>query len=295
MHFLPFLAGMDQQQEHSDQVLIQEALSGNKKSLEMLIKRHQTWIFNVSLNLTADANEAADLMQEVLIKMVTNLSKYEGRSQLRTWLYRIIKNHFLNARRTGQSSQVIPWEEYANGLDTTKDQELTETYDIDRQLLVEEAKLSCMKAMLLCLTPEQRLVYVMGELFETPSEEAAEVLEVSAVNFRKQLSRTREQLYNFMNEKCGLINKNNPCRCARKTTGFIQKGYVNPNNLQFQKGVISEIEDIAPSRLDTFENKGMAAYKRLYKSHSFQRAPNEGQLLKELLTSSAIKESFGLN
>lgn len=286
---------MNKEEEFSDQRLIEEALAGNRKSLESLIKRHQTWVFNVALNLTADANEAADLMQEVLIKTVTSLSRFEGKSKFRTWLYRIIKNHFLNEKRTGQSSQVIPWDEYANGLYHTKDQDLEDSYEVDKQLLIEEAKLSCMKAMLLCLTPEQRLVYVMGELFETSSEEAGEVLGITSVNFRKQLSRTREQLYNFMNEKCGLINKANPCRCARKTTGFIEKGYVDPANLQFQKDVLSKIENIAPSKLDTFENKGMAAYKELYKNHNYQKTPDEGPFLQELMTSKAIRESFELN
>lgn len=286
---------MSKKEEASDLMLIEEALTGNRKSLESLITRHQTWVFNVALNLTADADEAADLMQEVLIKMVTNLSKFEQKSQFRTWLYRIIKNHFLNTKRTGQSSQTIPWDEYANGLELTQDQELTDNYEVDKQLLIKEAKLSCMKAMLLCLAPEQRLVYVMGELFETPSEEAGEALGITSVNFRKQLSRAREQLYNFMNAKCGLINKSNPCRCARKTTGFINKGYVDPSNLQFQKGVLSRIEDIAPSRLDTFENQGMAAYKELYKNHNYQKTPSENLFLKQLMTSKAIRESFGLN
>lgn len=286
---------MNKKEEVSDHVLIEEALAGNRKALEVLVTRHQTWVFNVALNLTADADEAADLMQEVLIKMVTNLSKFEGKSQFRTWLYRIIKNHFLNTKRTGQSIQLIPWEEYATGLELTKDQELGDQYEVDKKLLVEEAKLSCMKAMLLCLTPEQRLIYVMGELFESSSDEASQVLDITSVNFRKQLSRTREQLYNFMNEKCGLINKANPCRCARKTTGFIQKGYVDPDHLQFQKDVLNKIEEIAPSKLDAFEKQGMAEYKALYKAHNYQKTPNEGLFLKELMSSTAIKESFGLN
>ncbi len=286
---------MNKKEEVSDHVLIEEALAGNRKALEILVTRHQTWVFNVALNLTADADEAADLMQEVLIKMVTSLSKFEAKSQFRTWLYRIIKNHFLNTKRTGQSTQAIPWEEYAAGLERTKDQELADQYEVDKKLLVEEAKLSCMKAMLLCLTPEQRLIFVMGELFESSSEEAARILEITPVNFRKQLSRTREQLYNFMNAKCGLINKANPCRCARKTTGFIQKGYVDPEHLQFQKDVLNKIEDMAPSKLDAFENQGMAAYKALFKEHNYQKTPNEGLLLKELMSSTAIKESFGLN
>jgi hypothetical protein len=33
-----------------------------------------------------------------------------------------------------------------------------------------------------------------------------------------------------MNDKCGLVNKANPCRCAKKTRGFIQEGHVDPDN-----------------------------------------------------------------
>ena len=38
-----------------------------------------------------------------------------------------------------------------------------------------------------------------------------------------------------MNDKCGLVNQANPCRCARKANGFMRNGWLDANNLQFSK------------------------------------------------------------
>ncbi len=274
--------------------LIKESLDGNKEALETLIKKHQVWVYNVALNLTAETNDAEDLMQEVFIKVVTNLSKFEQKSQFRTWVYRIIKNHFLNSKRDKQYYEVIPWETFGKGLDNTRDEPVPTAYGIEQKLLVKEAKMSCMKGMLLCLTPEQRLIYVMGELFEIPDSQASEILEISKDNFRKKLSRTRQQLYNFMNEKCGLINKKNPCRCARKTAGFIKAGYVNPKNLQFQKNVISSIEKVIEPKLHTFHHEVIGEYQALFQQHHYQKPVNELQLFESLLTMDALKKTFDL-
>lgn len=278
----------------ADEVLIKNALSGDKSALENLIKKHQNWIYNVGLNLTADRNEAADLLQEVLIKVITNLSKFKGESKFQTWVYRIIKNHFLNTKRSKYHTQVISWEDYGNGLDQIEDVNLEDSFNTDKKLIVEEAKLSCMKGMLLCLTPEQRLIYVMGELFELPDTTASEILGINRATFRKRLSRARKQLYDFMNDKCGLINKENPCRCAKKTQGFIKKGYVDPNNLQFQKRVIAKIEGVVEKKLESYENEGYAAYQRLFQSHNYHEPEDKLLSLKKFLDSKTIRNTFDI-
>jgi len=278
-----------------DIALIRQSLDGDKAALEQLIKRHQTWVFNVALHLTADATQAADLMQDTLIKVITNLGKFEQQSKLRTWIYRIIKNLFINGKRSSKYVQeVIPWEVFGDGLDKTPDEILTESFSIEKKLLVEEAKLSCMKGMLLCLTPEQRLVYVMGELFELSDLEASEVLEITRVNYRTRLSRAKKQLYNFMHNQCGLINKDNPCRCARKTAGFIKKGYVNPSNLQFQKNTIARISEVVENKLQLLENEVNQQYRALYQSHPYLESIDKLQSLKKLLSSEAMKKTFDL-
>ncbi|WP_303315621.1 RNA polymerase sigma factor [Flavivirga abyssicola] len=274
-----------------DSILCSLSVSGNKLALEYLLTKHQTWIYNIALNLTTNADDANDLTQETLIKAAINLHKFEQRSEFRTWVYRILKNQFLNSKRKKEYYHTIPWVEYAQGLDSIEDEEFEED---NKKEVIEEAKLTCMKGMLLCLTPEQRLVYVLGELFELPHTIGSEVMEISKANFRKRLSRTREQLYGFMNNKCGLINTSNPCRCARKTVGFIKKGYVNPENLQFQKDIISKIDNLVSKKVELFDNLGHSKYQKLYQSQYFQEQKDKPQFIKNVLSSKAIQDVFEL-
>ncbi|MEM9649650.1 MAG: sigma factor, partial [Bacteroidota bacterium] len=64
----------------SDSLLIKKALSGDKASLESLVIKHQDYIYNVALTFVGDPNEAADLTQEVLIKVITKLDSFKGNS-----------------------------------------------------------------------------------------------------------------------------------------------------------------------------------------------------------------------
>uniref|UniRef100_UPI00404B2C6C RNA polymerase sigma factor n=1 Tax=Fulvivirga sp. TaxID=1931237 RepID=UPI00404B2C6C len=281
--------------QSEDYHLIDKTLCGDKKSLEQLVKKHQTWIYNVALNFTANTDDALDVMQEVLVKIVTNLSKFKKDSEFRTWVYRIIKNHFLNEKRSKYKQQIISWTEFANGLESIKDNYSYDSEDTEKRLVVEEAKLSCMKAMLLCLSPEQRLIFIIGELFETSDTVAAEILDLTKDNFRKKLSRARTQLYTFMNNKCGLINKNNPCRCARKTVGFIERGYVNPENLQFQKSILNTIDKVAESKLSSFQKDTFKEYQRLFQSQYYQEPENWAKSLEQLFNSEQVRSTFNLN
>jgi len=104
---------------------------------------------------------------------------------------------------------------------------------VNVRLLIEEAKISCTSRMLLCLDRGQRLVYILGEILDVGDAVGAKLLEISADNFRQRLSRARRELHSFMNDKCGLVNPANPCRCAKKTRGFMQAGYVDPAKLLF--------------------------------------------------------------
>lgn len=278
----------------SDKELIQASLAGKKSALEDLIKRHQDWVFNIALAFTGDRQDAADLSQEVLIKVITKLSKFKGNSEFRTWLYRIIKNHFLNLKRSEKTT--LSFEAFAAGLDQTPDTALPQDFHgVEQSLVVQEAKLSCMKGMLLCLTPEQRMVYIIGELLELPDTVGAEIMEISRANFRVKLHRVKKDLYSFMQEKCGLINKHNPCRCAKKTVGFIKQGYVDPIHLHFQKNTIATIDKVIGKKLEAYQEDMMEQYRALYQSHPFLKSPDLMESIKDLLASKAVKDIFDLD
>ncbi len=287
---------MNQKKENiSDETLIEEALSGDKASLELLITRNQDWIYNVALTFVGDRDEAADLTQEVLIKVITKLETFKHNSSFKTWMYRIVKNHFLNMKRGKHEVNAPNFEQFGQGLDQLPDEQLSNySFEVEEKLLVNEAKISCMKGMLLCLDREQRLIYIIGELFEFPDSIGSEIMEVSKQNFRVKLHRAKKQLYNFMNQKCGLINKSNPCRCHRKTAGFIKMGYVDPVALSFQKDVISQINNVIGKKVEDYSNEVLEDYQKLYQEHPFLKSPDKLASIKKLLSTKSIKETFNL-
>lgn len=284
------------QSTSQDNVLIAQSLSGNQKALEELIKKHQDWIYNVALTFVGDRDEAADLTQEVIIKVVTKLSTFRQESNFKTWMYRIVKNHFLNMQRGKYETNAPTFYQFGQGLDQLPNESLSDySYEAEEKLLVKEAKISCMKGMLLCLDREQRMIYIIGELFEFPDTVGSEIMEVSKENFRVKLHRAKQQLYNFMNDKCGLINKNNPCRCARKTAGFIKMGYVDQGSLHFQKDTIASINQVIDKKVEAYSNEVLAQYQKLFQDHPFLQKPDHLASIKALLSSEAVKATFNLS
>ena len=67
-------------------------------------------------------------------------------------------------------------------------------------------------------------------------------------SFRQRLARARHDLHSFMHDKCGLVNRANPCRCARKTRGFIDAGYVDPERLLFAGARVQQVRAIARAK-----------------------------------------------
>jgi RNA polymerase sigma factor (sigma-70 family) len=281
--------------DQTDLELVQASLKGNKQALEMLILRHQPFIYNVALKMTMSPQEAEDVTQEVLLKVITNLSQFQGKSAFRTWLYRIAFNHILNMGRRSREEMITSFEGYGQFLDSIPNTDLTQDEAVALKETVEEVKLSCMSGMLLCLDREQRLIYILGEVFRIDHRLASEILEISPDNFRQKLARARRDLYNFMNDKCGLVNKNNPCRCPKKTKGLVQIGIVDPERLQFNAQYVQRIQDLAPERAAKMLNAYEEQYQRLFSEHPFQMARRSARIVDDILNNETIREIFDLN
>src|SRR4029450_10124193 len=82
-----------------DRVLVLRTKSGDRDALEELVGRHHARIYNIAVRMLYHPQDAEDATQEILVKALTALSSFEGRSAFRTWLYRIVINHVLNAKR----------------------------------------------------------------------------------------------------------------------------------------------------------------------------------------------------
>ncbi len=278
-----------------DRTLVARARSGSHEALEDLVRRHQGWIYNIAVRMLYHPHDAEEATQEILIKVVTRLSSFEGRSSFRTWLYRIVVNHVLNMKRGRTEQTPISFRSYGHELDSTPDLDLPDPRSVSAEvrLLVAEAMISCVSGMLLCLDREQRLTYILGEIFGVTDTVAAELLEISCENFRQRLARARRDLHNFMNDKCGLVNRANPCRCAKKTRGFIQADHVDPEHLLFAHDHVRQVREVVPKAYETIRTLDDQCAD-IYRQHPFYEAPDLVPMLRRLVESLDFRRATDL-
>lgn len=277
-----------------DRELVLRAQAGDRDALERLITRHQAWIYNIVRRMLYWPQDSEDTTQEILIKVITKLSTFEGRSSFRTWLYRLVINHVLNLKR--RKAEGWNFDRYRVALDAMPDKELPDPHSIpaDIQLVVEEAKIGCTSGVLLCLDREQRLIYVLSEIFGATDSVGAELFEISRENFRQKLSRARRDLHAFLNDQCGLVNSANPCRCAKKTDAFIQAGFVNPQNLLFARERVIRVREVAEKTLDNLDAL-QTAFAEVHRDHPFHEPPDFAAALRSLIDRRDFKSMLELD
>jgi hypothetical protein len=116
--------------------------------------------------------------------------------------------------------------------------------------MAQEVRLACTQGVLLSLQRDQRIAWILAEVFELSSDEAANVLELEIPTYRKRLSRARERLETWMRAHCGLANGANRCRCTRQIPIASAFGVLDIEHLEYARHsgpalrVVAEADEI---------------------------------------------------
>jgi RNA polymerase sigma factor (sigma-70 family) len=218
--------------EADEAELVARAVDGDKAALEKVVRLLQDPLYRLALRMTWRPADAEDATQEILIRVVTRLASWRGEAELLTWAYRIGVNYLLNLRRkTPREAQQLSLDEFRADLaDGLADADYRGP---EAAVLAEEVRLSCTQSMLQCLERGERVAFVLGDIFELSSADAAWILETSPAAYRKRLERARHRIRAFMESTCGLVNPEAFCRCARRVPKAIATGRVDPRRPSF--------------------------------------------------------------
>tara|TARA_B110000211_G_C14062143_1_gene546017 strand:- start:313 stop:1182 length:870 start_codon:yes stop_codon:yes gene_type:complete len=250
-----------------DLKLVKDALSGDKKPLDRLIRKYQPFIYNVAWKMAWDEVDAKDITQEVLIKILTKLSQFDGKGSFKAWVYRIAVNEFLNTKRRSKEKDILGFDDFKGKLDAMPDTTVSEKELHELETYSREINLRCMSGMIMCLNREQRLLFILGDLFGIDHNLGAEIFETSRQNYRVKLHRARTDISNFMNKQCGLIDPSNPCRCPKKAKVLKEMGVLTENNYKFKVDYKSKIADYAENTLNEATDNINSKYLSFLRDH----------------------------
>jgi len=216
----------DKYSEKENISLVDRVLEGDSKALNQLVDIHQAFIYNVAWKMTHSNEDALDLTQDVLIKVITKLSTFKKESAFRTWLYRIVFNEFLQSKRKQKEKAFPSFEEHDRQLNAVPDPELTPEEELELKDYTREVKFRCTSAMLICLDREQRLIYLLGASFSIDHNRLT-----GTVPGKRDLYNKLVQ-YTLHSNKFTAINSMN-CRMEVPQGEMVEFRYVRFVSIQF--------------------------------------------------------------
>ncbi len=154
---------------------------------------HLDVLYNFALRLTAEPTDAEDLVQDTIVKAYRFFSSYEKGTNAKAWLFRILKNSFINNyRKTSKLPQQVDYDEISSYYETIR-AEHTETSDLER-LMFRELMDDEMSTALSQLPEDFRTVVLLCDVEGYTYEEIANMLDVPIGTIRSRLHRGRNLL-----------------------------------------------------------------------------------------------------
>ncbi|TNE72694.1 sigma-70 family RNA polymerase sigma factor [bacterium] len=160
---------------------------------------HLDSLYNFALRLTNDHHESEDLIQDTLVKAYRFFDSYEKGTYAKAWLFRILKNSFINRyRKASKSPDQVDYDEIASFYETIRSEQ-SDTTDYQeilfREQLGDEVSLALKK-----LPEDFRTVVVLCDIDGFTYEETANMLDVPIGTIRSRLHRGRSLLRSILQD-----------------------------------------------------------------------------------------------
>lgn len=204
------------------------AREGNRAALDAIVRSAEQPVFNLAMRMLANRADAEDATQEILVKIITHLGSVRDVGSAGAWAFKIACRHLVHERKRGAiEAMQLSFDVFAadleTGLSPLSDHGLNE---IEAAIAVEEVKIGCTLAMLVCLSRELRIAYILGEIFEVSATEAADVLGIESAAYRQRLLRARSSVTAFVKKSCGLVTETASCRCQSRVGQALNIGRI---------------------------------------------------------------------
>ena len=165
----------------NDNELVEECLTGNKKSFEEIVERYYKTIFRLSYRLTRDYDNAEEITQSTFVKAYENLGSFNSKYKFFSWLYRIAVNQAINFTKREKNNEKI------DERLSTDEEEPDKIYDkIELKKKVRDA--------LMQLDLLYRLPVVLKHFFDYSYKELSYILDIPEKTVKSRLFTGRQIL-----------------------------------------------------------------------------------------------------
>jgi RNA polymerase sigma-70 factor (ECF subfamily) len=184
----------------AERKLVEQARLGDVEAYDQLVRKYQERIYSTIYHMTANHEDANDLVQETFIKAFAALKSFKGGSSFYTWVYRIAVNKTINFLKQRGHRQGMS----LNDLDFNAENDPDLVALISHQTPRRDAALAELQKKLneamQKLSHEHRMVVTLHDIQGLPHEEIARIMDCNIGTVRSRLFYARQQLQGLLSD-----------------------------------------------------------------------------------------------
>lgn len=181
--------------------------AGDRSEFAKLVDTYSGVIYRLGLKMLNNDQDAEDILQETFIKAYKALPRFDGRSSLSTWLYRIATNEALMLLRRRKRIELSIEQPFDQGDEDVEPMEIVDFCCLPEQELISTEARAHMDQAITGLPHSLRLVFLLREIEGLSTRETGEILDLSDTAVKTRLSRARlrlrQDLSHYFGERYG--------------------------------------------------------------------------------------------
>lgn len=179
----------------TDEELVAAYLKGNKAAFEEIVRRYEDRLYRLSFRMLGNHHDALDAVQEILVKLMAALRKFQGRSRFGTWLYRLAANTCLDIRRKRGRTAAESLEATLEFSPATSLAILDDEPEDNPDVYIEQQyRENAVRAALEKLPESQRRLLELRDLEDLSNSQVADLLGIEVGALKARLHRARQAL-----------------------------------------------------------------------------------------------------
>lgn len=174
-----------------DRILIERSQSGDRNAFDALIRKHEKRAYQYAFRLTSNPEEASDIVADAFVRVYTAMKNFKGQSAFTTWLYRILTNCFLDARKKEKSRSAVSLESTLLTDDGEMERQVVDDSPSPSDVSEKNERERIMQDAVALLPEYQKAMIVMYHAEMLSYEEIAAALDLPIGTVKSRLNRAR--------------------------------------------------------------------------------------------------------
>ncbi len=186
----------------NEAAVVEDARAGNTQAFTLMVNQYEARIYQLALHITANPEDAEDVLQETFLKVYLNLGGFEGKSRFYTWLVRIAVNESLmKVRRQRRSRHLVSLDEPLKiDQDNVLPREIVDWHENPEKHYSRRELQQILRDALGQLKPAHRTAFVLHHVEDLSTKDTAALLDIPVSTTKSRLLRARLELRERLNQ-----------------------------------------------------------------------------------------------